>query len=133
MESIDWTLEMELFSEDMEIEAIYTNEEKLQKLRRTIVDKVRSDIYSQLIENGVEQDIESVSYTFDWKYCCQYNQRMVAEIYEERVVSSRSISNITQVPRKFYGFIRVHKLKVSVYLKIYNFIMEKEEILNYKI
>ena len=59
MESIDWTLEMELFSEDMEVEAIYTNEEKLQKLRRTIIDKVRSDIYSQLIENGVEQDLYS--------------------------------------------------------------------------
>lgn len=132
MESIDWSLEMELFSEDMEIEAIYSNETKLQQLKRCIADKVRSDIYSQLLEDEFEPDINNISYSFEWKYCCQYNQSMIAEIYEERI-SNISISNLTQITRKFKGFIRVHRLKVSVYLKMYNFIMDKNEILNYKI
>lgn len=133
MESIDWSFEMELFSEDMEIEAIYSNETKLQQMKRCIADKIRSDIYSQLLEDEVEPDVDSISYSFEWKYCCQYNQRMIAEIYEERVISNRSIGNLTQITRQFKGFVRVHRLKISVYLKMYNFIMDQNEILNYKV
>lgn len=130
MESVNLVLDVQLLSEDYDLDCIYSDDDRMKTLQFAIVDIITKKLY-QSIENencgfgGIENRYQFI---IKWTKINKYNRSMTAEMYREEQFVRNNFQESIQIERKFMGFLRVSDYKVRVFLEMDEFIVDKNLI-----